>query len=348
MVFGDSDDPTVPTGRAGVDPLLAFPKESTGQTGQIERPGDQTPWWFIPGLCAVAVFFIGLLATINQDRASDRQAAAQTADVAAVETSPEVSAATSPAVVETSPDVAATVSVEVPTTVDPRLGDLPSAGTVRVGADEFSIVSRCEVQLPFDPVDTEFQVSSYFFFDDERERRLIDRIFDGQAERAQLLDESPFVELDEIGDAGAFAATFQGDGGEFEVIVNPGTESEPRCGDRVVTNEPGQFAEPHTRIILDVCVDRTTDAFASIVGLTSQGARFEILQAGGELGEIVFVEPGRAPMRTTAPAFIIRNGDITSASGVVSEGANDLDITIDIGSDVTEADARTCVPSDRL
>ena len=340
MAFADADDPTVPTGRAGVDPLLAYPKQSTGQTGQIERPGDQTPWWFVPGLCVVAVFFIGLLATINQDRESDRLAAEEQsgADVApGVGDDPADPAEATPV-----------TAVDVATTVDPRLEDLPTAGSVRVGGVEFSIVSRCEVQLPLDPVDTDFQVSSYFFFGNDGERRLIDRIFDGETERAQLFDESQFVELDEIGDAGAFVATFTGPDGEFEAVVNPASDAESQCGDRVVTNEPGQFAEPHTRIILDVCIDRTTDAFATIVGLTSEGARFEILQAGGELGEIVFVERDAAAMRTTAPAFIIRSGDITSASGVVSEGANDLDITIDIGNDITEADARTCVASDRL
>ena len=353
MVLGDADDPTVPTGRAGVDPLLAFPKESTGQTGQIERPGDQTPWWFIPGLCAVAVFFIGLLATINNDRNADRIAAEQAASPATVVSTPPVAEPepepeVDSAAADTTVSVPAT-ELEVATTVDPRLDELPALGMVRVGESEFSIVSRCEVQLPFEPADTEFQVSSYFFFDGDQQRQLIDRIFDGSNERAQLLDGSRFVGLDDIGDAGAFAATFAGaDGNMFDVIVNPGTDADPQCGDRVVTNEPGQFAEPHTRIILDVCIDRTTDAFATIVGLTSEGGRFEILQAGGELGEIVFVERGAPAMRTTAPAFIIRSGDITSASGVVSEGADDLDITIDIGNDMTEAEARTCVPSDRL
>ncbi len=352
MVFGDADDPTVPTGRAGVDPLLAFPRESTGQTGQIERPGDQTPWWFVPGLCAVAVFFIGLLATINNDRNSDRIAAEQQAaePVPTQRAAPTVAAAPvdTDAVVDSAP-VAPVTEVEVSTTVDPRVEELPAPGTVRVGTSEFSIVSRCEVQLPFEPADTEFQVSSYFFFDDEGQRQLIDRIFDGENERAQLLDDSQFVRLDEIGDAGAFSASFvAADGGQFDVTLNPAVDIEPQCGDRVVTNEPGQFTEPHTRIILDVCVDRTTDAFATVVGLTSEGGRFEILQAGGELGEIVFVERGAPAMRTTAPAFIIRSGNITSASGVVSVGADDLDIAIDIGNDVTEAEARTCVPSDRL
>ncbi len=44
MAGDHDDDPTVPTGRSGIDPLLAYPKLATGDTGQIERPGDQTPW----------------------------------------------------------------------------------------------------------------------------------------------------------------------------------------------------------------------------------------------------------------------------------------------------------------
>ena len=347
MAPGDADDTSVPTGRGGADPLIVSPKRSTGHTGQIERPGDQTPWWFVPGLCAVAVFFIGLLATINQDRTSDRLAAEELAravvesDVADARTD-----TAEPSSSEVDPNSSTT-----PTTaaVDPRLEQLPPPGTVSVRDTRFPIVSRCEVQSPFDPVDTGIQVSSYFFFDGDGERQLLDRTFDGQTDRARLLSDERFVRLDEIGDAGAFAATFTGsDGVDFEVVVNPGVEPEQQCADRLVTNEPGQFSEPHTRIILDVCIDRTTDSFATVVGLASEGTRFEILQAGGELGEIVFVERGIAPKRTTAPASIIRSGDVTSASGVVSQGANDLDITIDIGNDITEAEARTCVASDRL
>lgn len=349
MANGDADDPTAPTGRAGFDPLLANPKQSTGLTGQIERPGDQTPWWFVPGLCAVAVFFIGLLATINQDRTSDRLAAEERAAAADVDAPDPQTAAPADGPVATSAAIGAVEGTDVATTVDPLIAALPPAGSVRVDGVDHEIVSRCEVHLPFDPVDTEFQVSSYFFFDEAGERQLVDRIFDGQVEQARLFTGEPFVELEEIGDAGAFVATFRdADRADFEVVVNPGADAEPQCGDRVVTNEPGQFAEPHTRIVLDVCVDRTNSSSATISGLTTEGARFEILQPGGQLGEIVFVERGREPMRTAAPASIIRSGDATSASGVVSEGVNDLDITIDIGNDVTEADARTCVPSDLL
>jgi hypothetical protein len=342
MVGEHDDDATgIPTG-AGVDPLIAHPKLATGQTGQIERPGDQTPWWFVPGLCAVALLMIGVLVV-----AADRRAA----PLAAV---PPVEVATSPVDVSTTvsapvqPETTVAPPVVTTTTVDPRIDTLPPAGTVRFGGSDREILARCEEHLPFDPADTEFETSSYFFFDSSGISQFVDRISTADGERVEVMrGAGRSVDVDVIGDNGAFAAFFDGSR-RFEVVVNPAADAEQNCGDRLVTNAPGQFSEPHTRIILDVCVDNLNDIGTTIAGVTSQGARFEILQAGGELAEIVF-DPGDGDlMRTTAPAFVIRDQGILSASGVVSDGTNDLDITIDIGSTVGESDARACSPSDRL
>lgn len=344
MAAEHDDDPTVPSGRAGVDPLIAFPKLATGHTGQIERPGDQTPWWFIPGLCAVALLLIGLL-VVAADRRSAPQVAAPAGDVDG--------GADAGAGPETPSEPAGSVDAvagdgEPTTTLDPRIADLPPHGTVRFGGSDVEILVRCEVHLPFDPVDTEFQTSSYFFFDSSGISRSIDRVSTPDGDSADLLrGNDRFVGIDDIGDDGAFVASFVGDT-EYEVVVNPGSDAEQDCGDRLVTNAPGQFSEPHTRILLDVCVDDVNDVGTTIAGATSQRSRFEILQAGGELAEIVF-DPGTGPlMRTDAPASVIRTEGILSASGVVSDGTNDLDITIDLGSTVGESDARRCSPSDRL
>ncbi len=78
------------------------------------------------------------------------------------------------------------------------------------------------------------------------------------------------------------------------------------------------------------------------------GNRFEILQAGGELAEIVFEREPDDILRTSAPAIILRTGDQLSASGVISNGTDDLDITIDIGTTTTVDEARRCTPADRL
>ncbi len=340
----DGDDDTVPTGRAGVDPLIAYPLESTGETGEIERPGDQTPWWFIPGMFAVGLGFIGLLVFVN-DRRSDDVAAVPEPTVSEVPVPTSTAASTVP---ETQPTAEPAPTVEaVSTTVDPRIDDLPAPGAVRVGPDDYDIVTRCEVHLPFEPVDTETEVSSYFFFDGNGDRALVERAVDASGDAATRLVSGTLTstsEVAEIGDAGAFVASFVG----ADVVVNPVTDADTQCDDRLVTNEPGQFAEPHTRIILDVCVETGGPQGATISGLTSEGSRFEILQAGGELAEIVFERGPDDILRTSAPATILRSGDQLSASGVVSNGTDDLDVTIDIGATAVVDEARACTPADRL
>jgi hypothetical protein len=348
--MAESDDDTVPTGRAGVDPLIAYPLESTGQTGEIERPGDQTPWWFIPGMFAVALGFIGLLIYINDTRDGDGGAAAvpeSTASTAPAPTDPPPVSQAPVAVTEPEAVESTTSATAVPTTVDPRLADLPAPGMIQVGTGVFEIAARCEVHLPYDPVDTETQVSSYFFFDEAGERGLVERVFDGETDTATRLIAGTFTsssQVNEIGDSGAFIASFVG----AEVLVNPAMSGEPECGDRVVTNEPARFAEPHTYVILDVCVEEGGPTGTTISGLTSEGSRFEILQAGGELAEIVFERGPDDQLRTSAPATILRTGDQLSASGVISNGIDDLDITIDIGATTDVADARLCSAADRL
>ncbi len=338
----DGDDDTVPTGRAGVDPLIAYPLQSTGQTGQIERPGDQTPWWFVPGMFAVGLGFIGLLVFVNNRRADDVVTVPDPVVSEVPTSAPTVAPSTSPPTVET----AATVEA-VTTTIDPRIADLPAPGSVRVGTIDHEIAARCEVHLPFEPVDTATQLSSYFFIDDNGERGLVERVVDASGDAATRLVSGTLTstsEVTEIGDAGAFIASFVG----ADVVVNPVTDTETQCDDRVVTNEPGQFAVPHTRIVLDVCVVDDGSSGTTISGLTSEGSRFEILQAGGELAEIVFERGPEDVLRTSAPATILRTGEQLSASGVVSNGTDDLDITIDIGTSTGVAEARVCSAADRL
>ncbi|MDG1267533.1 MAG: hypothetical protein P8O03_14550 [Ilumatobacter sp.] len=340
----DGDDDTLPTGRAGVDPLIAYPRKSTGETGQMERPGDHTPWWFIPGMFAVALGLIGLLVFINDRRSVDDAAA----PAPKVSDAPVLTTEVPAAVTEPVPVAEQATTVEAAsTTVDPRIGDLPKPGAVRVGSDEYEIASRCEVHLPFDPVDTETQLSSYFFFDSGGVRGLVERVVDEAGDSATRLvsgASTSTTEVTEVGSAGAFIASFVG----ADVVVNPMTDTDTQCGDRLVTNKPGQFSEPHTRIILDICVEFGYPAGTTISGLTSEGNRFEILQAGGELAEIVFEREPDDILRTSAPAIILRTGDQLSASGVISNGTDDLDITIDIGTTTTVDEARRCTPADRL
>lgn len=343
--MSESDDDTVPTGRAGVDPLIAYPRESTGSTGQIERPGDATPWWFIPSMFAIALGFIALWVVISESRSGDDTGTAGAAVVenaGAVDDDADSAVGMDGTAAASSPPVS-----EAPTTVDPRIADLPPPGVVRIGADEFNIVAACEVHLPFEPVDTETQVSSYFFLDASGQRGLVERTVEGESDTATralegTLTSSPDVA--EIGDTGAFSAQFVG----VEVVVNPPARVDGGCADRLVTNAPGQFAEPHIRIILDICTEeRGRPQGTTISGLTSEGSRFEIQQAGGELAEIIFERGPDDRLRTSAPATILRTDDQFSASGVVSNGVDDLDLTIDVARPNVDG-ARACTASDRL
>ncbi|MGA9279251.1 hypothetical protein [Ilumatobacter sp.] len=357
----EADDDTVPTGRSGVDPLIAYPTESTGMTGQIERPGDGTPWWFIPTMFAIALGFIALLAYISESRSgNDSVVSEAAADSAVTDTSQDDAArsdGTDPAVGASTPDSddsartgsgvtdATEPTSAAPTTVDPLIADLPDPGVVRLGAAEFDIVSVCEVHHPYEPVDTDTEVSSYFFFA-AGERGLVERVVNEDGDRAirrvgEIVTSSPDVTV--IGDAGAFSAAFVGG----DVVVNPTESSESGCADRVVTNAPGQLAEPHIQIVLDVCVADDGPAGTTIAGLISEGGRFEIPQAGGELAEIVFERGPDDLLRTSAPATILRTDEQVSASGVVSNGVDDLDITIDIDRSIVD-DARACTDADRL
>lgn len=342
--MSDADDDTVPTGRAGVDPLIAYGLESTGSTGDIERPGDGTPWWFIPAMFVIALGFIALWVIISESRSNDDTVASDVT-VAAASDQPGDGAdaggsTSSPSPSEVEPTVA-------PTTIDPLVAALPPPGVARVGPDDYDIAARCEVHLPYEPVDTDTSISSYFFLDGTGDRGLVERIVEGGDDTViRSLDGivTSSSDVSPIGDAGAFSATFVGG----EVVVNPAEGGDDACSDRVVTNAPGQFAEPHNQVILDVCVDeRGLPQGTTISGLTSEGSRFEIQQAGGELAEIVFERGPDDRLRTSAPATILRTDEQLSASGVVSNGVDDLDIAIDVAAGNIE-NARACTGSDRL
>src|SRR6056297_3596639 len=141
------DDVVGSSDTVGVDPLLADPKVATGRTGEIERPGDHVPWWFVPGLCAVALLLVGLLVVVADRRSTPRTAASATAGTSSVTVSPTTSLLTlggaSPGQLpQAAPDVDVASSVVPSTTVDPRLDDLPPSGTVRFSGSDREILVR--------------------------------------------------------------------------------------------------------------------------------------------------------------------------------------------------------------
>lgn len=346
MAVGARDDDTKPADRAGVDPLIANPLQSTGHTGEIPRPGDETPRWFIPSLFIVFAAFIAGLVYVSQ--IGERRA--DTAAPATMDTAPE------PDPVEAG--AAGTDSGESPTTdtgsdpvqsdpvqsdpgqSDPSQSDvLPPPGSVRVGSATYPIMAYCEVHFPLAPVDEQRQVSSYVFDDGSGVPRLIDRIVDGGDDTATStapgIDDS-VGSIEEVGDTA-------------DIVVNPAAEGDADCDERLVTNEPGQFSEPHTWVVLDTCADTGAgdgDGFF-VAGLTSEGGRFSARAIADGSAELRFRAPGGTggEVLVDAAASVIAD-DSFSASGFVTDGDRELDLTIDLTAPAD--DRRSCTVSDRI
>lgn len=331
-----TDDDTVPSGRAAVDPLIAYPIVSSGRTGEIARPGDHSPRWLVPAMfVGCALFAAGLLYASRDQRTGDAASGGTDVGRSLVEAS---SATTSPAGAGTTGEGAA--------------DGLPTVGSIRVEDETFAIASQCEVQTPFAPLDSGYQVSSYFFVGGAQGAGLIDRVFDGNEDTATFTGRDvEFVGIDEIGDSGAFAARFTSvdSARDFDVVVNPLPDASSRCGDRVVTNEPGQFSEPTTLIVMDVCIDQT-ESGVFVAGLTSQGSRFAVSQTAADQADIAYRAGtlGATALRNEASASMSVDGELVSVSGVVTDGAETLDISIDVGNQARDSAVRPCAVADRL
>ncbi|MEM9041424.1 MAG: hypothetical protein AAGD33_16125 [Actinomycetota bacterium] len=277
-----------------VDPLLVDPAVPTGQTGAIERPGDDRPAWLVPILAVVLIGFVAVLAAVaaQRDDTGDETdaggadaALTEPADFQPDETSVssdavEVSApsngdTTDPA--DTVPDVASTV-------------DLPTgSGAIVVGGTESMIVSACEDHRPFAPADESVRTSTYAFRDGDGSLQLISRRVepDGPGGSDASVVEwvgrgltaiaaggdpvGPFtVDLSDPSDSGS-------DGSDVVVAisVDPAESTGLGCDSLVVTNEPGQFAFPTARVVMAACSE-AADTGADVVGVLSSGGRFEV------------------------------------------------------------------------
>jgi hypothetical protein len=349
---GANSDETTPTVtphvresfESGVDPLIASPKLSTGLTGQIDRPGDRSPPWLFPSMfLGFAVFIVGLVVVGQNRRSSD--------DVSAI--------VDAPVVPEQSGDGQSLIpSADAPTQGVPAatgqdVDEAPSdAGSIVIGDATFVVAAQCELHAPFAPLNVGYQISSYLFVDGDRVPRVIDRVLDQGSESATYrTGEFEFLAIEAVGDSGAFVASFRdtSTAEELDIGVNPEPDRAPECSDLLVTNEPGQFSEPHSRIIMDVCIDRTPEGVV-VAGSTSQGSRFDVRQVSADAVDVAFRSGmlGATTLRTGSPGSIFLDADVVSVSAVVSDGVETLDLTIDIGTDHPAGQARRCTDGDRL
>ncbi len=339
--------------QAGFDPLIVNPIIATGETGAIERPGDDRPAWVIGIFFAAFCALISGLVTValtrddvddNASLALQEPTAGQVIDSAGADIVPsnpspdsDVPPVESPSEVPNDAGAAAesTPIAEAPEVIDdPRL---PNVGEASINGVGFDIAAGCATHLPLAPNDADAQVSSYFFRDSNDDQRVIDRRFGTRddAAAAQLLgDSGDVLEVEDLGGSGAFVALFEGaDGAPLEVAVNPGPDDGTDCADSLVTNEPGQFAFPYTRIVMFVCTDGTQGSDLYAAGTTSEGGRFSARENGDDTVTVTYRDPDLEPDFVDRAAFGFERDGRLGYSGVVTNGSGSLDITLDFAVD---------------
>lgn len=325
---------------AGSDPLIVNPIVASGETGAIERPGDDRPAWVIGIFFAAFCALISGLVTVAITRDDGPATVAPAAEPATEPSGDDTPAADTPAAdtVTDSVPTGETPTESVPTESaptesvpadDPRL---PDVGFASIDGAAFAIEAGCATYLPLAPVLSDTQVSSYFFRTDTGEQRVIDRRFGERDDIGAQLSgvDVEFVSVDDVGSNGAFVANFVGaDGTPVEAAVNPSAEHVSDCDDYIVTNEPGQFAFPYTQIMMFVCADGTQGSDLVAAGTASEGGRFTAQANGDETVTLTYRSGAEGADYVDPAAIGFESEGRLGYSGVVSNGTESLDITVD-------------------
>ena len=138
----------------------------------------------------------------------------------------------------------------------------------------------------------------------------------------------------------------QPDGGVVDLVVNPLPEAQQDCAQVVVTNEPGQFAFPYTRVAMSACVAGDPVVGGRIVAILTEGGRM-IAEANGDDTHTLTLRTietlTSSPFELTDPAgALFVDDDRFGYSGLVTDGETSLDLTFDV--DVSGA--RACTDDD--
>lgn len=329
----------------GFDPLIVNPIIATGETGAIERPGDDRPAWvigiFFAAFCALISGLVTVALTRDDPDVARPQPAAESVEPDQGQSdvpTPSIDAPTPPvaeldsgtdAVADLEASTSAPAGEVIETVDDPRL---PAVGQASISGVAYDLEAGCATHLPLAPNDADAQVSTYFFRDADGEQRVIDRRFgDRDDVAAEFLGfRGEVVGVEDLGGSGAFIASFVGsDGATVEVAVNPGADDGDDCADSLVTNEPGQFAFPYTRIVMFVCADGSQGSDLYAAGTTSEGGRFSARANGDDTVTLTYRNPALGVDYVDPTAFSFESDGRLGYSGVVSNGVDSLDITVD-------------------
>ncbi len=230
--------------------------------------------------------------------------------------------------------------------------DLPAPGVIRVGASEFPLLGSCVGLQPLAPNDTATVVSSHVFSPDGEREQVVERWFTAEGIDGVRVDGPGAAGLRqvEVVDAtvpGGFAASLERpDGGTVDLAVNPLPEAEQDCSQVVVTNVPGQFAFPYTRVVLAACQEGDPLVDGRVVAILSEGARM-LVQANGDDTHTLTLRTADTLLSPQVELVdelgsLVADGELLGYSGLVTDGETSLDLTFDLDA----ADTRACTPDD--
>lgn len=375
------DGPEAPDGAAAddvdalrrTDPLIADPALPTGETGQIPRPGPEHSPWLVGLLLAAFASLISGLVTIAIVR-DDGDSTTAPSLVSAVDAASDSDAVDDgrggagpdgadddrgsggaddggegTALVPVGPaDSGSTdatdgsaVEPSSPTVLDGQT--LPAPGSAVIAGATVPITASCAVHLPLAPADNDLQLSSYFVRTADGAPLVIDRRFDGGAPAGVEIDgvAAGDVVVDADEERGAFVARSP-DG--LEVLVHPDPGAGTACDDTLVTNEPGQLAFPHTHIVMASCASGALGIDLFATGIASEGGRFAALDNADGTVTLSYSDPEFSSELLDPAASAFESEGRLGVSGLVTNGAVDLDIAIDM----TPARGRACTGVDDL
>ncbi len=230
--------------------------------------------------------------------------------------------------------------------------DLPAPGVIRVGASEFPLLASCVGSQPLAPNDTATVVSSHVFSPDGDREQVVERWFTSDGIDGVRVDGPGAgglrqIEVVDATVAGGFSASLERpDGGTVDLVVNPLPEAEQDCSQVVVTNVPGQFAFPYTRVVLAACVEGDPRVDGRVVAILSESARM-LVQANGDDTHTLTLRTAETLLSPQLELVdelgsLVADEDRLGYSGLVTDGETSFDLTFDLDA----ADARACTADD--
>jgi hypothetical protein len=229
----------------------------------------------------------------------------------------------------TSTTTTSTTTTTTTTTAPPPV--LPDPGFATVDGVTYPLQASC-FTVPLSPNSGEYQVASYLVTTNSS-RLVLDRWSDEgnfNGLDGNLVDTDEPLESSELSGESvnsSFTATMTAaDGGSpsFDVAVNPPVGGPVDCFDTVQTRngDNDEFSQ-YTRAVVDICTTNLGPALLYVVGIASEGGRFEVVDDGADTVELTYSDPTTSGPLTDPAATLSFDETIVFYDGrVVGEGSD--------------------------